>query len=488
MSVVSDALARHARETPQGRALTSGRKSLSWRELDAGVDRLAAALNGVGTLGTLLTNGPAWAVTDLAALRAGITHVPLPAFFSDGQLGHALRDAGIDTVLTDAPERIAALATVVSRDTLDIAGVQYTRLTLPVAAPRAADVAVAKVTYTSGTTGTPRGVRLSLDTLETVAAALARAADATPQDRALALLPLSILLENIGTLYVPILSGAEMLIPDPVETGVGGSSRVDPGKLAGALQAYRPTALIVPPGLLKLLTGLARHGQVPDSLRFIAVGGAPAGQGLLEEAAHCGLPVYQGYGLSEAGSVVALNTPEHNRPGSVGRPLPHVRAVISPAGEILVQGRMFSGYLGEPVRDATSLLATGDTGYFDADGYLYVTGRLRERIITAYGRNVSPEWVEAELLAHPQIAQAAVIGDGRTRLCAVLVPNGADSDALEAAVAATNARLPDYARIDSWLAATAPFTVASGELSTGGSPRREAIERHYFPQRQATAS
>jgi long-subunit acyl-CoA synthetase (AMP-forming) len=486
MSTVIDALARHARETPQGRAVTGSHESLSWQALDAGVRQLADLLRETRTLGTLFLNAPAWVVADLAALRAGITHVPLPGFFSDGQLQHALQDAGIDTVITDVPERIDTLVEVRHRDTLEIAGRPYSRLTLRPAV--AQTPAVAKVTYTSGTTGTPRGVRLSPETIETVAAALARAAQATTADRALALLPLSILLENIGTVYVPVLSGAEILIPDPAETGLDGSSRVDAGRLAASLLRYRPTALIVPPGLLKLLTGIAQHGQLPDSLRFIAVGGAPAGQGLLEAAARCGLPVYQGYGLSEAASVVALNTPDHNRPGSVGRPLPHVRATISDTGEILVQGQTFSGYLGDAPRDPGALLATGDTGYFDADGYLYVTGRLRERIITAYGRNVSPEWVEAELLARPQIAQAAVIGDGRAGLSAVLVPSGADMAALDAAIAATNERLPDYARIAAWLPATAPFSVATGELTAGGSPRRDVIEQRYFPKTQATGS
>jgi long-subunit acyl-CoA synthetase (AMP-forming) len=488
MSVLLDALTRHARQTPQRRAVTGSHTSLNWQELADAVDRLAASLRGTRTLATLLVNAPAWVVADLAALRAAVMHVPLPGFFSDDQLQHALQNAGVDTVITDAPDRISALVTVHDCETLQIAGRQYSRLRLQPAALQAQSATAAKVTYTSGTTGAPRGVCLSPEAIETVAGALARASHASVSDRAMAVLPLSILLENIGTVYVPILSGAEMLIPDPSETGVDGSSRVDPARLATALQHYRPTALIVPPGLLRLLTGLARRRVLPDSLRFIAVGGAPAGSALLEEAADCGLPVYQGYGLSEAGSVVAVNTPEHNRHGSVGRLLPHVHAVISTSGEILVQGSTFSGYLGEPAREPEDFLATGDTGYFDADGYLYVTGRMRERIITAFGRNVSPEWVEAELLAHPCIAQAAVIGNGHSGLLAVLVPGGTDATGLPAAVAATNARLPDYAQIIAWLPATAPFTRAAGELTAGGSPHRDVIERHYLTQWQVARS
>lgn len=483
MSVILEALARQAHNNPQRTAVTGSHTALDWGQLAGEVARLAAGLSGARTLGTLLVNSPAWIVTDLAALRAGVMHVPLPSFFSDAQLLHALRDARIDTVITDNPERIAAMVSVQGTDRIRITGQPYTRMQLQQAAPKSEQVAVAKVTYTSGTTGTPRGVRLSLDTIETVAAALARAANAGSSDRAMALLPLSILLENIGSVYAPILSGAEILVPDTAESGVDGSSRVHAARLAAALQKYRPGTLIVPPGLLKLLTLLAQQRMVPDSLRFVAVGGAPVGGGLLEDAAACGLPVYQGYGLSEAGSVVAVNTPANNLPGSVGRPLPHVRVLISPAGEILVQGRTYAGYLGDPVRDGSAVLATGDTGYLDADGYLYVTGRMRERIITPFGRNVSPEWIEAELLSYPAIMQAAVLGNGHAQLHAVLVPSSPEAVAgLQQAVTATNARLPDYAQIGGWLIADAPFSAASGELTAGGSPRRDVIEQHYSGQ------
>jgi len=483
MNSISGALLRQAKDTPQRTAVTGSRTRLGWRQLADEVDRLATGLSGIRTLGTLLDNSPAWVVADLAALGAGVMHVPLPAFFSDGQLQHALRDARIDSVITDNPARIAALAAVRGSDAIWIAGQVYTRLQLQPAAAQAGHPVVAKVTYTSGTTGSPRGVRLSLDTLETVATALTRAAAAGSGDRAMALLPLSILLENIGSVYASILGGAEILVPDATESGVDGSSRVDAGRLAATLQRYRPTTLIVPPGLLKVLTRLAQRRAVPDSLRLVAVGGAPVGAALLEAAAACGLPVYQGYGLSEAGSVVAVNTPAHNRPGSVGRPLPHLRVLISDAGEILVRGKTFAGYLGGAARDATAVLATGDTGFLDADGYLHVTGRMRERIITAYGRNVSPEWIEAELLSHPAIAQAAVFGNGQEQLLAVLVPCApGDAAALDEAVASTNARLPDYARIGGWLAAGTPFNKASGELTAGGAPQRDVIERHYSGQ------
>ncbi len=120
-------------------------------------------------------------------------------------------------------------------------------------------------------------------------------------------------------------------------------------------------------------------------------------------------------------------------------------------------------YLHADADNPPAELATGDLGYLDDDGYLYVTGRCRERIITAYGRNISPEWVESELLSHPAIAQAALFGNDMSSLVAVLVPadSGLSDDVLtvlEEALDEVNAQLPDYARVDSFIIAAAPFT------------------------------
>lgn len=487
MSQIINALQRSARADPHRRAVSGSDVSLTRAQLEAEVLRLARSIDRRCVLGSLMTNSPGWIVTDLAALHAAAPHIPLPPFFSDEQIRYALQDAGVNTVLTDDPDRIGAIAPVLYSESILIAGHEYARLRLQ-AAGQPVDSAIAKVTYTSGTTAAPRGVCLSIETIEQVAGALACATGANNHDRALALLPLAILLENIATVYVPLLCGAEILVPDPADSGIHGSSQVDPERLANILQQCRPTALVVPPGLLKLLIALAGQGLIPDSLRFIAVGGAPVGRALLDAAAAHGLPVYQGYGLSEAGSVVALNTPQGNRPGSVGRLLPHLSAEISESGEILVGGQTFTGYLGQAERRPGEVLATGDTGFIDEDGYLYVTGRMRERIITAYGRNVSPEWIEAELTAHADIAQAAVIGDGQRTLQAVLVPATGSHLPLAEAVAGINLRLPDYARIDSWLAANAPFTAANGLATVSGSPRRAKIRQQYFGQQQASGS
>jgi long-subunit acyl-CoA synthetase (AMP-forming) len=220
---------------------------------------------------------------------------------------------------------------------------------------------------------------------------------------------------------------------------------------------------------------------VPDGLRFVAVGGAPVPPRLLERARGLGLPVYQGYGLSECASVATLNTPRHDRPGSAGRPLPHLRLRVSGSGEILVADNLFSGYLGGPSVDTEAgWWRTGDQGYLDGDGFLYLTGRKRNLFITAFGRNVSPEWVESELVLEDALLQAAVFGEARPWNLAIVVPApGADPEGVTRALARANARLPDYARVSRWAFADEPFTPANGLLSGTGRVRRQAVYRAY---------
>ncbi len=336
-----------------------------------------------------------------------------------------------------------------------------------------------KITFTSGTTGEPKGVCLGREEMEAVAESLRQASGTVPRDRHLCLLPLATLLENIGGLYTPLLAGATACLPPLAAVGLHGSSRLDANRLSHALHDWQATTAILVPQMLQALLAAGRTGP-PESLRYLAVGGAPVSPCLLAQAHASGLPVYQGYGLSECASVVALNRPDANRPGSVGRPLPHLRLEFAADGEILVRGPRWRGYLGDaPVQDA-NLVATGDLGYLDDAGYLFLSGRKKNLFITAFGRNVAPEWVEGELVAHPGIAQAALFGEARPFNCAVVVSApGATREIIDTAIATANRRLPDYARVRAWIAADAPFTPAAGFATSNGRLRRDAILRHY---------
>jgi long-subunit acyl-CoA synthetase (AMP-forming) len=318
--------------------------------------------------------------------------------------------------------------------------------------------------------------------MQLVTDSLTQACDISPQDTAMALLPLSTLLENIGSLYVPLQAGACSVLPSDRETGIHGSSQISVESLLTCLQQYRPTGLILIPQLLRLLIDIADNGQkLPDSFRFLAVGGAPVAINLLTRARQHHLPVYQGYGLSEAASVACLNTQVENRPGSVGKPLPHLKLRISESGEVLLHGHLFRGYLGRPFPDEDQEWHTGDSGYLDDDGYLYLTGRRKNMFITSFGRNVAPEWVECEIQSSGIILQAAVFGEAQPFNVAVIVPYpGSSITDIKDSIHAANTRLPDYAQVKQYIVSQTPFTVENGLLTGNGRVRRGRVATRFY--------
>jgi len=407
-------------------------------------------------LGLLADNGPDWLALDLAAERAGIPLVPLPAFFTLEQMKHAASASGMDALYTQSP----ATARALGFERAHSEG-WYRRDSAPVALPQG----TTKISFTSGTTGTPKGVCLGAAQQHALAQALEAATRPLKLRRHLCLLPLPVLLENVAGARTALLSGADCALPPLAALGVSGATGFDPLACLAAIEREQAESVILLPQMLLGLTAALEAGASrPARLRFAAVGGAKVARALLERARAAGLPVYEGYGLTECASVVALNLPGADRPGSVGRPLAHVRVEIGEHREIVVSGER-----------------TGDLGRLDDEGFLYVEGRRKHVLITSFGRNVAPEWPEAELTAGGAIAQAAVFGEARPQLCAVLVPRlaAASDAALAAEVRRANARLPDYARIALWLRADAPFATANGLATANGRVRRDAVWSRY---------
>lgn len=222
---------------------------------------------------------------------------------------------------------------------------------------------------------------------------------------------------------------------------------------------------------------MAVQTELP-TLKFLAVGGSKSSPQLIASARQCGFPVYEGYGLSECASVVSLNTPENDKIGSVGKVLPHIE-LIEQDGEIIIENPAFLGYLGE---QHSGVFQTGDLGHLDEDGYLTIDGRKKNILITSYGRNISPEWIESQLLLCPEIMQAVVYGDSEPFLSAYIVPMSSGAD-LETAIARTNAALPEYAHIKNF-SPVPPFTVVDGTLTGTGRPKREVILSKYQTQKE----
>lgn len=464
-------------------ALQEGGRILAAHEFARRSRREAAWLSAstVCRAGLLAANGISWVTADDALMRAGLVNVPMPDHFSDAQLVAAIDDAGLDAILTDDPSRVLALeAGFELTAQTPASGLTLLRRKDGFAVPLLPD-GTAKITYTSGSTATPKGVCLTASSMARVVDSLTAVSRSLDLRRHLVLLPLSTLLENLAGASVPLRAGATCVLAPAAVTGVTATS-VDPGKLLRALTMLQPESLILVPQLLQtLVTAVERGWAVPASLRFIAVGGARVPAELLDRSIAAGLPCYEGYGLSECASVVALNTPDNRRAGSVGRPMSHARVRLSDDGEILVSGATMAGYTGQPRGEPPAEVATGDLGALDQDGFLYVHGRRKNMFITSFGRNLSPEWIEAELTAGPVIAHAVVFGEARPFNVAVLSPAGAGVSGQDAAraVAAANQRLPQHARILKWILAPRPFSFDGGLLTANGRPRRAVIEQSF---------
>ena len=247
-----------------------------------------------------------------------------------------------------------------------------------------------------------------------------------------------------------------------------GSSQFDAGLFAKVLAEIKPDSLVLTPALLLALIHIVR--QQPDlatSLKFVAVGGARVSSSLINAAHALNIPAFEGYGLSECGSVVCLNTPLSFKAGTCGKPLPHTQIRIAEDGELHVKGNIALGYLNEPF--SQEWLATGDLAQLDEQGFVTLSGRKKNLIVTAYGRNVSPEWIESEALAFLPNVPLIVTGDGKHALCAIV----ATSENLIEKVSALNSTLPDYARIQTLLVINNPRAITSWYTENGKLKRSE---------------
>jgi long-subunit acyl-CoA synthetase (AMP-forming) len=482
--MIASALRDAVRETARQRvALEDASRQVTFGQLSALIEQEGTWLAAGGERFALLAdNGIGWAVTDLALHLRQLVAVPLPGYFTEQQVRHVIDDAGIDSLLTDEPERVRGILGGWRRSGVSArTGLTMFRRQLDSSARRSLPAGTVKVTYTSGSTAAPKGVCLGVEDLEAVARSLAGATAAIGVEKHLCLLPLATLLENVGGVYAPLLAGARTILPSAAVTGVSYSGP-DVARVLGCITSVRPESLILVPELLRLLVASAERGwSAPSSLRFVAVGGASVAVELLERAEAVGLPVYEGYGLSECASVVCLNSPEARRKGSVGRPLPHARVRVGDDGELMVSGTTMRGYLGDPPRRPGEEWATGDLGAIDADGYVYVHGRRGNVYITSLGRNVAPEWVEREILIEPAVGHVMVHGEARPYAVAIVSASqdAADAATIDRAIGAANARLPDYAQVRRWARAHEPFSLENGLLTSNGRlRRRQILERH----------
>lgn len=462
-------------------AFAEAENHLHWRGLLRRVSGAAAMLTGCpDPIGLLAPSSIDWLVADLAGWAAGKTIVPLPHFFSDAQLEHIVRDAGIKTIMADASQH----------DRLGCSGIL--RIALPKAEAEATLPAMQgrRIVYTSGSTGNPKGAVLGPEQIRSTCSAVMQAMQASAADRHLAVLPYSLLLEAICGIYLPILAGGHCTIAPHVAAASG----PDIATLLGeAVAQHRPSTMVLVPQLLQAWVMVASVGRVaiPDSLRFVATGGAAVPDSLAERAWQLGIPVHEGYGLTECGSVVAVNRPGLRRAGTVGQPLPGYDVRIAPDGEIIVRSASVAeAYLNRTDGPAAGIWHTGDIGSIDADGYLRVDGRKDNLIVTGNGRNISPEWVETMLLADPRIARAVVLRAADGQIAALLEPSLLGEAWAKAALPASLRKLIDAAMtaapryaVPRHLTLLGPGELASRQLLTpNGKPRRREIAAAFADQ------
>lgn len=423
-------------------------------------------------IGLLFANPAEYAVADLALTFAGKELVPLPAFFSDGQLKSILQSAQLSLAVTDAAcrERARTLGLAVT----ELGAVSSTAATPAVNSRR--------IIFTSGTTAEPKGVRLASRQMLASVRALAQATNPTAQDRYLSILPTALLLEQIAGLYLPLLSGANIHFPSP--DGERGAS------IATQVEAVKPTATILVPELLQAWTHELEilDRTAPTSLRFVAVGGAPVPTVLITRARHRGIPAYEGYGLTECCSVVSVNRPGDQDIGTAGAPLTGLDVSIRD-GEVVVAGpTTMTGYLDSA--PLTGPWATGDLGAFDANGRLIIKGRKDNLIVTGAGRNISPEWIE-DLIAADESVLRCIIVENEGDLIAVVIPAHGSIDAMRGQVGRvlTNAcrSAPDYAKPRQYMTLRETDLHQLGLLTPNGRPRRARIRSLVKAQRRTLA-
>jgi long-chain acyl-CoA synthetase len=462
----------------------------SWQRIVETAGRWQAALKCEGLtpgdrVALQMGNRPEWVCFDVAALGLGLVTVPLYTNDRPESIHRILSDAGVRLLLLQRSEQLEALAPVIARlDGLErvlvlessekgtsAANCSSVAEWLQGASGPLVDLverpdALATIVYTSGTSGAPKGVMLSHRNILWNTEAVLRCIQAFPQDRFLSFLPLSHTLERTGGYYLPMMAGSSVAYARSIS------------QLPEDLRIVRPTALIAVPRIFerihaRILAKLAdepplarklfdaaidvgwhsfehAQGRRPRSadlllaplldrlvarkirrrlggrLRVAVSGGAPISPQIARFFTGLGIPLVQGYGLTEASPVISLSPLQDNRPDSVGLPLPGVEIRRSAQDELIVRSPgVMLGYWNQPQTTAAAIdpngwLHTGDQVRMEGS-HIFITGRLKEVIVLSSGEKVAPADLETAIVMDGLFAQVMVLGEGRPYLTALVV-------------------------------------------------------------------
>ena len=403
--------------------------------------------------------------------------------------------------------------------------------------------------YTSGTTGEPKGAMLTHRNLISNIEAVLQMIDCRPDDLFLSFLPLSHVFERMGGHFLPIYAGLTIAYAESLFTLANDIVEVKPTLMLGVPRFYASvmdrilaSARQMPPLRQKLFYRTLEVGKVYSRciregrpvplgvrlqhtvldklvaakirervggrLRFFVSGGAALPKEVAEFFHAFGILILEGYGLTETSPVLTVNPPSAPRFGSVGKPIPGVEITIAEDGEILARGpNIMLGYYKKPEATAAAIdpdgwFHTGDVGYMDADGYLYITDRKKDIIVLANGKNVAPQPIENLLKQSELVQEAVVYGDGMSAPVALIVPNmdalrafakqegiEADGDALlnhdavqkrfRQELERVNRELADFQRVKSFRLISKPFSIETGELTPTLKVKRRVVAEKY---------
>ncbi|MFD8099709.1 AMP-dependent synthetase/ligase [Nocardia fluminea] len=492
-----------------------------------------------------------WSVADFAVLSVGAVAVPVYPTSSAEQIRHIVADARPSACFTETAEQrelIGAAAGEILRDRAWLLGSSLPALieqgeTIPEAeatgrrlAVRADDVAT--IVYTSGTTGVPKGCLLTHRNIFSAAAnvveLLCTVFRRTPADPASTLL------------FLPLAHVYGRVVQfGCVWAGVRTGLVATPAQLPAELPIFRPTFLIGVPYVLEKIRKAARQalgsdrydaaeasaialgharrrGQQPPAgavidgeigkqwrgmlggrLEHMVAGGASLEPSTADFFTGIGVEIIGAYGLTEASSTVSMSAPHANRAGAVGRPVPGTTVAIADDGEILVRGpQVFPGYWPDGGHAAENWLATGDLGRLDEDGFLFITGRRKEIIVTSGGKNVAPAPLEDRVRLHALVSNCMLVGEGRPYVTALITvdpavlarwatQHGVDVSAgvptedarllaeISAGVEAANRLVSRAESIRRFAVLAEDFSMEQGHLTASLRLRRAAIEADF---------
>ena len=495
----------------------------TWRQVDDQARRLASALLAQGCMpgdrvALLSKNCAEWFISDLAIMMAGLVSVPLYPLQSAESIAYVLEHAQCKVILLgkldDAEKLEAGIGPQLTRIALPYPTLSCTHdwqgllagheplQTVAVQQPEQ----VLTLVYTSGTTGNPKGVMLSVQAMAFSAANACREMDMSTLDRFFSFLPLSHVAERFMVEFNSLYCGAPVAFVESMETFSRDLCHVRPtvffavprlwtrfqqGVLEKLPQA-KLTRLLRIPLIGALVARKVRRGLGLDQARVMISGAASISRGLLDWYQALGLTLYEGYGMSENVAYGCFNRPGQVRFGTVGRPMKGLEVRIADSGEILFRSpTLMLGYYLEPEKTAEALvdgwLHTGDKGELDSDGYLRITGRVKDIFKTSKGKYIAPAPIEGEIAKNLWVEQVCLMGSNLDQPLALIELSPAAREQAQEKVAADlrqtldqlNARLQNHERISHFVLVREAWTVDNGCMTPTMKIRRNVLEARF---------